>query len=96
MNFIILRLNERYGDKKKYLYIDRDSLIISINTKDFYEDMKEMIDEFDTSDYKKDNSYGLPQVNKKVLGKFKDEMNGKILEEFIGLASKLYSNKVFA
>ena len=90
------RLKERYGDKIKLLYTDTDSLIISIKTKDFYEDMKDMIDEFDTSDYKKDNSYGLPQVNKKVLGKFKDEMNGKILEEFIGLASKLYSNKVFA
>jgi len=74
------RLKERYGDKIKLLYTDTDSLIISINTKDFYEDMKDMIDEFDTSDYKKDNIYGLPQVNKKVLGKFKDEMNGKILE----------------
>ena len=31
----------------------------------------------------------------KVLGKFK-EMNGKILEELIGLASKFNSNKVFA
>ena len=28
--------------------------------------MKEMIDEFDTSDYKKDNIYGLPQVNKSI------------------------------
>jgi hypothetical protein len=62
----------------------------------FYEDMKGMINEFDTLDYQKDNIYDLPQVNKKVLGKFKDEMNGEILEEFIGLASKLYSNKVFA
>ena len=75
------RLKEKYGDKIKLLYTDTDSLIISINTKDFYEDMKEMIDEFDTSDYKKDNIYRLPQVNKKVLGKFKDEMNGRILEE---------------
>ena len=90
------RLKERYGDRIKLLYTDTDSLIISAQTTDFYDDMREMIDEFDTSDYKKDNIYGLPQVNKKVLGKFKDEMNGKLLEEFIGLASKLYSNKDFA
>ncbi len=90
------RLKERYGNRIKLHYSDTDFLIISIMTKDFYDVMKEMIGEFDTSDYKKDNTYGIPRVNKKVLGKFKDEMDGRILEEFIGLASKLYSKKVFA
>jgi hypothetical protein len=30
-----------------------------------------------------------------VLGKFKDELNAKILEDFIGLKSKLYAHKLF-
>ncbi len=34
-------------------------------------------------------------MNKKVVGKFKDEINGKIIEEFVGLAPKLYSIKKF-
>lgn len=60
------------------LYTDADSLIISINTNEFYEDMKVMINKVDTSDYRKDNTYGLPQVIKEVLSTFKDQMNERM------------------
>ena len=62
---------------------------------DFYSDVKNMINEFDTSYYPIDNVFGMPLVNKKVLGKFKDELNGQIMEEFIGLRSKMYAYKLF-
>jgi hypothetical protein len=88
-------LKEKYNNNLKLLYMDTDSLIMEIKTVDFYDDMKCMINDFDTSDYPKDNAYGLPLVNKKVLGKFKDELNGKVMEEFIGLRAKLYAFKVF-
>jgi len=90
------KLKERYGDKIKLLYGDTDSLVSEIKTLDLYEDMKANIDEYDRSDYEKHNVYGIPQVNNKVMRKFKDEMNGKIIESFIGLASKSYSIKLFA
>jgi hypothetical protein len=68
---------------------------MEIKTDDFYSDMKSVINEFDTSDYPKDNVYGLPLINKKILGKFKDELNGQVMSEFIGLRAKLYAHKVF-
>ncbi|KAL4088527.1 hypothetical protein QTP88_023621 [Uroleucon formosanum] len=68
-------IKKKYGNRVRLLYTDTDSLILEIKTNDFYQDIKINLDHFDTSDYPKDNIYGLPLVNKKVLGKFKDELN---------------------
>ena len=89
-------MKEKYGEKIKLLYMDTDSLIMEIKTDDFYADVRnESVGEFDTSDYPKDNRYGMPLVNKTVLGKFKDELKGKIMEEFVVLRAKMYAHKVF-
>jgi hypothetical protein len=84
-------LKKKYKEKIRLLYCDTDSLIIEVKNSDFYRDMKSDIDHYDTSDYPRDNIYNIPLVNKKVIGKFKDELNSKIMIEFISLRSKLYS-----
>ena len=45
---------------------------------------------FDFSDYSLDSKLFDP-ANKKVIGKMKDEFKGKIISEFVGLKSKMYS-----
>jgi hypothetical protein len=48
---------------------------------------------YDTSNYSEEHPiYSV--VNKKVLGKMKDETEGRPIEEFVGLRAKLYSYKV--
>ena len=48
----------------------------------------------DFSDYPI-NHPNYDKSNKKVLGKFKDEMNGKIITSFIGLKPKSYCLRVY-
>ena len=46
---------------------------------------------FETSNYDKNNERPLKiGVNKKVIGKFKDELGGKIMKEFCALRAKTY------
>ena len=89
-------IKKKYGNKAKLLFTDTDSLMYEIQTEDFNEDIKgDVKDRFDTSDYPSNHPSGIPTgCNKKVLGMFKDEAGGKIIDEFVGLRAKLYSYKM--
>jgi len=52
--------------------------------------MKRDISRFDTSDYAINNEYDISLVNKKMPGSIKDENNGAIMPESVGLKAKLY------
>ena len=86
-------LKPKYGDKTKLCYMDTDSFIIDIQKEDFLKDISKDVKRcFDTSGY--DKNFDRPLeigVNKKVLGKFKDELNGNILTEFISIGPKVYA-----
>ena len=86
-------IKPKYGNDAKLLFTDTDSLFYEIQTEDFYKDISgDVKDRFDTSDYPENHPSGIPTgINKKVLGMFKDEAAGKIIKEFVGLRSKLYS-----
>jgi len=83
-------LKKQYGSKCKLLYMDTDSLLILIKTEDVYEDMKNNMDLYDMSDYRKEHPLH-PNTNKKVLGKMKDECAGTPIAEYVGLKPKMYS-----
>ena len=83
-------IKSKYGDKAKLLFTDTDSLTYEIETKDVYRDFWNDKDRFDNSDYPENSPY-FNKTNKKVIGKFKDEVAGIPIVEFIGLRSKMYS-----
>lgn len=77
-------------------YMDTDAFLYFIKTLDMYEDLRTFPhkNDFDFSDYPKNHPNYDYDRNKKVLGKFKDELNGVPLEENVALMSKLYAIKI--
>ena len=68
-------------------FTDTDSLFYELKTEDIYEDMMENQDKFDFSEYPEDHlCYSVE--NKKVIGVFKDEANGKIYNRIYRIESK--------
>ena len=92
-------IKPKYGGAAKLMYMDTDSLVYHIKTEDFYRDIADDVEaRFDTSNYPKSKDEGdvehrpLPiRLNKKIIGKMKDELGGKILTEFIALRPKMYA-----
>ena len=73
------------------LFIDTDSLVYEIRgVDDIYEKIYEGKDLFDFSVHSREFKF-YDNSNKKVIGKMKYEMGGKVVSEFIGLKSKMYS-----
>ena len=90
-------IQKKYTHKRaKLLFTDTDSLMYQLKTDDFYFDIKDVIKKrFDTSDFPQGHESGIISgVNKKVIGKFKDEVAGRQITHFVGLRPKLYSFKI--
>ena len=74
-------------------YIDTDAIVLSVNTKDIIEDLKDVEDFFDLSNL--DNKHELfSNKNEKRVGFFKIETPKSIwTDEFVCLRSKMFSFK---
>jgi hypothetical protein len=86
-------IQKKYGNKAKLLFTDTDSLVYEKTTNDVFEDMIDHKDLFDLSNFPFGHKcYDI--TNKKTLAKMKLEIADKIITEFVGLRSKMYSLKI--
>ena len=72
------------------MFADTDSLVYEIKTEYVYEDFYKDKNLFDFSDYPLNSKFS-DLVNKKIIGKMKDEFKGRMIIEFFELKSKTYS-----
>ena len=89
-DFYYNHLKKLYTHNIRLLYTDTDSLIVHVQTEDIYADMSLNADLYDTSNYPAGHPL-FSNTNKKIIGKFKDELGGQLLTEFIGIRPKMYS-----
>ena len=95
VGFTVLELSKWLMYDFHYNFIkntDTDSLAYEIKSEDVYEEFFKHKHLFDFSNYPEDSKF-FDQANKNVVGKMKDESEEKIIGEFVGLKSKMYSMK---
>jgi hypothetical protein len=98
-------IKPEYGDRARLLFTDTDSLCYHIQSPSFLSDVlnnPSLMAEMDFSETKAEAANALvpmdrcvldavKSLNKKVVGKFKDECGGLSISEFVGLRAKCYS-----
>ena len=86
-------MRPKYDSKVNLCYMETDSFVYEIVTEDFYRDIaKDVEKRFNTSGYSKDENRSLPiRENKKKIGLMKDELDGKIMTEFVALRGDMYA-----
>ena len=84
-------MKPKYKGKIRLCYMDTDSFIMHIKTEDFYKDIAHNVERmYDTLNYTIERPLPMGE-NKKKVGFMKDELEGRIMKEFIGLGPKCYS-----
>ena len=86
-------LEPKYNNKIKLIYININYYVIKIEI-NLYKDFKEINKYMDFNNYSPEYP-NYNKLNKKVLGKFKDKINGKIIIYFIKLKSKEYYYRIY-
>jgi len=89
MDFHYNVIQKEFPDNHNLIYDDTDSLVYEIITPDLYDWIRKNKNYFDLSDSLMPDLKD--DTNKKVIGKFKDEMNSLIITDFIALNPKVYS-----
>ena len=94
-------LRPKFKNKMQLLYTDIDSFVLEIETDDFFEDTKcDLKEWFDTSNYNKnmlllDEYVKNVNVNKKVIGKMKNEIgNGHIINLLLYLLKDMHQKNM--
>lgn len=94
-NFHYNVMKEVFQERIELLYTDTDSLLYEIRSLDPYAELREknVINWFDFSNFPPEHPM-FSDKNKRVPGLFKDECNVKVIREFVGLRSKMYSIRI--
>ena len=84
---MVLLCKPKPGKNSKLCYMDTDSFNVYVKTDHIYKDIREDVE----TTYELETP--LPKgKNKKIIELIKDGSGGKIMEEFVGLRAKTYSD----
>ena len=93
VRFTVLELSKWLMYHIHYNFIKKNfDAELLIKSEDVYEKIFKYKHFFDFSNYPKDSKF-FDETNEKVIGKMKDKFGGVIVDDFVGLKSKMYSKK---